>query len=416
MFQLYGDGIHDDTPAIQEMIDSGVCQLSLPVPDKFYLISRPLELPSNFRLVLPRYAEIRLADHSNCVMVRNKMVRSFAKRLPEHVYSEPLQAHLWGYVDDYSPDAPCCNIELCGGIWNCNNQNQIPNPERARDFSVREFYGCGMLFYNITNLKLCSLTVKDPSQYGIAMDTVSYFTVEDITFDYNLGNPYPINMDGIHLDGNCHYGVIRNLKGTCYDDMVALNAHEGSHGPITNIEINGIYSENCHSAVRLLLVNEKIENIHISNIFGTYYQYCIGVTKFYPGETTGSYDGLSFDHIYAAKAMPVRKGSFQHPPRTEDAYPLIYIQEETIVKSLTISSLHRREKTLPRDTVYVGENTVIDFLILDDITTTNATGLPMPLLHNRGTIRCLSMKRVHSGGDEKILNEGKIEIIENPGN
>ena len=31
---LYGDGIHDDYPAIQEMIDSGACEVSLPVPEK----------------------------------------------------------------------------------------------------------------------------------------------------------------------------------------------------------------------------------------------------------------------------------------------------------------------------------------------------------------------------------------------
>ena len=57
---LYGDGIHDDYPAIQEMIDSGVCEVSLPVPQKHYLISKTLVLPSDFRLVLT-YAEIKLA-------------------------------------------------------------------------------------------------------------------------------------------------------------------------------------------------------------------------------------------------------------------------------------------------------------------------------------------------------------------
>lgn len=32
MFTLYGDGIHDDAPAIQEMIDNAGCELSLPNP------------------------------------------------------------------------------------------------------------------------------------------------------------------------------------------------------------------------------------------------------------------------------------------------------------------------------------------------------------------------------------------------
>ena len=101
MYQLYGDGIHDDTAAIQEMIDSGVCEVSLPAPKKHYLISKPLELPSNFRLVLPRFAVIKLADWSNCVMVRNKMVKDYAKRLPEFVYhAAPHHPHIWGYVDD----------------------------------------------------------------------------------------------------------------------------------------------------------------------------------------------------------------------------------------------------------------------------------------------------------------------------
>lgn len=33
-YELYGDGVHDDYPAIQEMIDSSVCEVSLPAPKK----------------------------------------------------------------------------------------------------------------------------------------------------------------------------------------------------------------------------------------------------------------------------------------------------------------------------------------------------------------------------------------------
>lgn len=73
MFQytLYGDGIHDDTAAIQERIDCGACEIALPVPEKHYLISKPLTIPSNFKLKLPRYAVIRLADGANCLMLQN---------------------------------------------------------------------------------------------------------------------------------------------------------------------------------------------------------------------------------------------------------------------------------------------------------------------------------------------------------
>lgn len=34
MYTLYGDGIYDDAPAIQEMLDSGISSVVLPVPQK----------------------------------------------------------------------------------------------------------------------------------------------------------------------------------------------------------------------------------------------------------------------------------------------------------------------------------------------------------------------------------------------
>ena len=44
---LYGDGIHDDYEAIQELLDSGNCLVSLPMPTKNYLISKTLRVHSN---------------------------------------------------------------------------------------------------------------------------------------------------------------------------------------------------------------------------------------------------------------------------------------------------------------------------------------------------------------------------------
>ena len=53
-YKLYGDGIHDDTPAIQEMLDSGAVLIELPPPAKNYLISKTLKIHSNQELVLSR--------------------------------------------------------------------------------------------------------------------------------------------------------------------------------------------------------------------------------------------------------------------------------------------------------------------------------------------------------------------------
>ena len=401
MYTLYGDGIHDDTLAIQELIDSGACEVCLPAPKKFYLISKPLELPSNFRLVLPRYAEVRLAAGSNCLMVRNKPSYDYAPRLaPERTDSD---RYFWGYVDDCAT-VTAENVELCGGIWNANNLQQNPNPIQSRDFSVHGFYGFVMLFYNVKNLKVSDLTIKDPTNFGIALDTVSYFTVENITFDYNLGNPRPINMDGVHLNGNCHFGFIRNLKGKCYDDLVALNADEGTGGDITDIEIDGIFAEDCHSAARLLTVKYAVERIHISNVYGTYYQYCLGLTKYYKGESSGYYDAITFDNIYASKAV---RYTHIYDPKTY-VYSLIWIDKQTLVKSLTIRSMHRKERNNPIDTIHVRHETVVERLILEDITTENLTGEPMTFLGGEGRVVNATMRDLRIGSDPVTL---KPEIV-----
>ena len=232
---LYGDGVHDDTAAIQELIDSGVCEVSLPAPKKHYLISKPLVIPSCFKLKLPRFAEIRLADGADCFMLQSKVVEKPAKRLMES-FTEP-QKKFWFFVDAYSPDSEdaCHDFEIEGGIWNYNNKNQKENPILTSNFTDEHYLGHTMFFYNVRNFRLSNMTFKDPANYAVMIDRASYFTVENITFDFNYGNPCACNMDGIHLDGNCHFGVIKNLQGACYDDLVALNAHEGSAGDITNI-------------------------------------------------------------------------------------------------------------------------------------------------------------------------------------
>ena len=82
MKKLFGDGIHDDTEAIQELLDMGG-DVALPNPENFYLISRTLEIGANTKFILPRFAEIRLAKGSNCMMLKNKMKKSPSSKIPE---------------------------------------------------------------------------------------------------------------------------------------------------------------------------------------------------------------------------------------------------------------------------------------------------------------------------------------------
>ncbi len=392
MFKLYGDGIHDDTNAIQEMIDSGVCEVSLPAPKICYLISKPLELPSNFRLVLPRFAEIKLAKGSNCVMLKNKTITNRAER---------IQVKIWDYINEFDSDYECSNIEVCGGVWNCNNLEQKANPLLRSENYENGYNGFGFLFYNVKNLIITSLTMKDPVTFAITLDKTSYFTIENLIFDFNYGNPLAANMDGVHINGNSHFGRITNLKGACYDDLVALNADEGSNGPITNVDISGIYAEDCHSAIRLLTVENPIEHIHISDIHGTYFQYCVGLTKFYHGETNGHYDSITIDNVYASKA--IRIPVYNKSPESY-VYPLIYIEKEHKIRNMKISNIHRIEYINPVETIFVGQDTVVENLILENITTQNHTeSTDMPLFVNKGNVKNMNATNIWADGNKICL-------------
>ena len=402
--KLYGDGIHDDTSAIQEMIDSSVCEVCLPAPKKRYLISKPLVIPSNFKLKLPRFAEIKLADNANCFMLQNKTVKKSAKRLTES-FTEP-QKKFWYFVDEYSPDAEdaCHDFEIEGGIWNYNNQNQKENPILTSNFTDEHYLGHLMFFYNVRNFRLSNMTFKDPANYAVMIDRASYFTVENITFDFNYGNPCAANMDGIHLDGNCHFGVIKNLQGACYDDLIALNAHEGSSGDITNIQIDGIFAENCHSAVRLLTVKDNIKHITISNVYGTYYQYCIGFTKYYPGETKGYFDAITLSNIHASKSkrLPIQE---VHMGNKSYHFPFIWLQNGTHIKNLSITELHRRELVNPIETIHIGESAVVENLTVSNCSTENLTGNPMPFILQKSEISSLSVSNIYTNQDKALQKD-----------
>ena len=399
--RLYGDGVHDDYPAIQELLDSGKCEVILPPPAVRYLVSASLEIPSGVRLVLPRYSEIKLADGANCPLLKNKTVS-----VPNYVN----KGDIWDVIlcNSMAEEHGVHDFEVCGGIWNFNNRGQAENPLWAEwhGGDIPEGYsGFGMLFANVKRFKLSNMTLKDPVNFAVTLDTASWFTVEDITFDFNYGHPTAVNMDGIHVNGHCHYGTIRNLKGACYDDLVALNADEGTDGPITNMAICGLYATDCHSAVRLLTVKNPVENIHISDVYGTYYQYGIGLTKFYPGETTGHYDAITLDNLYISKAERLdvycKQGMYE--------FPLIYIQEETVVKHVAVHTLHRREYVTPIETVYVGEKAQVDRLILENVTQENHTSGEMPLLVNNGTIAHLTLRDVYAGGQPLLVGNGTVK-------
>jgi len=383
--KLYGDGIHDDTAAIQEMIDNSGCELSLPAPENYYLISKAIEIPSNFKLILPRTAEVRLAKNSNCVMLKNKL------ELPEGAEYSNYSS----YLSACANVAAAQNIEICGGIWNGNNMEQEKNPLVSPTL-ISGFWGFCFSFYKTVNLKISQLTIKDPTAHGINLDAVTYFTVENITFDFNPGNPKPTCMNGLNLMGNCLFGTICNLTGACCENTVSLNSEEGSYGDISYITIDGVSCGIAPAGIRMFIGSNNIENIRISNVSGTFSQTCFAFVKV--GGNGGIFDTITIENVHA-KLTKTDKERVAYPEFPEG--PLVYIDYFLTLKNITISDFYHDEKEISRETFLIGENVNIDKLVMKNVHTSNATNGKCPLFLNYGKIGYISYRGVDTGKDDK---------------
>lgn len=394
MNRLFGDGIHDDQPAIQEMLDSRASCIYLPAPQVCYVIGKTLRIHSHQELRLDRYTKVRLADNSNCSMIEN---------------AEP---ETWNE-----------NITVTGGVWDMNHRHQYlnpfhdPNPETgctipqeyaASGFShTRLFYpgysGKCFRFNSIRGFHFSNLTIVNPVNFGLQMAYVENFTVENLRFEYTEGSPKLWNMDGVHLEGGCRNGVVRNLHGTCHDDTVAITSDDDIYGPIENILVDGIYAENAHSAVRLLSVCNPIRNVHITNVYGSFYVYGITLSKYFESEERSCFENITIDHVYASLC----KGTEDVPGNYE---PLIAIGSHLDIRKLSLSHIYRRETVCPMPLIGIKEDGTIDELILSDVEQVNLLDQEIPLLRNNGTIRKLHLTNVDAGNDP-LLAGNKIQQI-----
>ena len=380
---LVGDGVHDDTAAIQARLDSGAACVYLPPPKDHYVISRTLKIGSEQELRLDRFTRIRLAPQSNCPMLEN---RTYRAGTGTNVF-----------------------VAVTGGIWDMDNQNQRGNfmqdPELAKSaptkFDPDFFIGMSMRFCHVDHLTVRGVTVRNPVNYGIEFGHVSYVTADDVTFDYRQGNPTLLNMDGLHFDGFCHHLRITNLRGTCYDDMIALNANDGTcspeEGPISDVDIDGLYCDYCHSAVRLLSADAPVSRVTIRNVHGNFYVSAVWLTHhFWDRPAPGRFDDIVISDIFAAKAIP--------PPDVDGPWrrslPLIYVEGVANIGSLVIERIFRDERTLSAPTFGIDRReTHVDSLVIRDCRMTNRLGGPIRFFDNKGTV-------------DSLVNEGNTFVGE----
>ena len=388
---VVGDGEHDDTAGLQAALDSGASTVCLPAPPAAYLISGTLTMHSGQTLAADRNAVIRLADHAHKHLLTNA----------DHEHGNE-------------------RITVTGGIWDGNNVHQTCEyHENGRNWRVpydpARFLGVLMQFNRVADLRIAHVTLKDPEAFGVQVGNLRRFTIEDITFDYNLLRG---NMDGVHLHGNCHEGRIVNLKGTTNDDLVALNADDGSmyeisRGPITDVVVDGVWSEDGYTAVRLLSAGSPIRRVKLANIFGTYSHNVVSFTnhRVHPGEPS-TFDDISIQGVFCSKSA---RGVNRRPDGeiTPKGSP-IWIDAPAVVTSLTIRDYHRTEDVIPNDDIHIEPGATVNNLTVADATLVNRCEAPISMLHNRGTIGNLALANVYAtaegpgSGGQIVKNAGTI--------
>ncbi len=375
-YELYGDGVRDDRPAIQELLDSGVSEVVLPAPKKCYSIGGTLKIHGGQTLRLGATTRVRLLPMANCSMVED---------------------------DDFSTWKS--DVVVDGGIWDMNHNQQDPNPwhfagadgktthdklgttqvgfaEYSKHFTAFPdvYTGFCMRFCRIQRFTLKNATFVNPVTYGAQLGYIHTFTVENIRFDYTEGSPKKWNMDGIHIEGHCKDGILRNLQGACHDDMVALTADDGLFGPISNILVDGIFAEGGHSAVRLLSHGLTVENICICNVFGKFYSKCVGLTKYHGGD----------DERGVMRNITIRDVVASCCEGTEDVRPpnprLFWIQKGVDVENLRIERVRREETYSSAPLLLLEEGATVKRFRMRDVSQKNLTDGKVAFLQMDGEV------------------------------
>ncbi len=248
-FGAFGDGVHDDYIAFQTALDSGTSVIT--VPQGIYLISQTLKVQSNTDIIADRNAKIIMKSISR--RKRNEFLLSNSDTVNGNV-----------------------NIKITGGIWDGNNTA----PENAKpDLFDKEGYSGAMLnFVNVDDLVLKNMVLSNSVTFYVRLCRVHNFVIENIDF---VCDSFGANQDGLHFGGDVKHGKVKNIRALSYgqtnDDMIALNADDSiervenldlCRDTIEDITFENIYTENCHTIIRMLSVTAEIKNLRFKNIYG----------------------------------------------------------------------------------------------------------------------------------------------------
>ncbi len=272
------------------------------------------------------------------------------------------------------------NIVIIGGTWNGNYYNpEIPKGAQSKGDSINGLVAC-FRFYGVDNLTVRDAILYKPATYALAAANVTHVLYENLIVD--VGPDPLINNDGIHIDGNSQYGVIRHCILNTHDDAIGLNADdlysrwlgkkggyvkedfypEDAAGPISDILIDDITLNSQLFGIRILSGNSRVDRITIRNIKGYTKEYALVIDNYQHDPSIVTWAGpgnIGTINVEDFDVAIVPHEKIKMPNRS-------CINVSTNVEQFILRNIKRKYFAAEEPTIYIkGENTAIGSLEID---------------------------------------------------
>ena len=243
--KLFADGIHDDTAALQELLD---CKGEVRLAPGDYRLTSALVLRSDTHI---------LADGA-------RLFLDPAARAADR-----------GFLLTTVPGHAVRNFSIDGGIWDAGYSE---DNFRVTDlFDPAQPSGIALNFISAGRFTLRNMTVRNAGTYFMRFGKAHDFRIENITLE---GDGELTADDGLHFGGGTRNGTVKGITARGRQtggNLIALNSDENyerfeniglEEGDIEKLSISDITAENCRNFISLQSVNSEIRNISVENVSG----------------------------------------------------------------------------------------------------------------------------------------------------
>ena len=316
------------------------------------------------------------------------------------------------------------NIVISGGIWNGNYYNpEIPRGAQSKGDRVNGLVGC-FRFYGVDNLIVRDAILYKPATYALAAANVTHVLYENIIVDVGP-NPL-INNDGLHIDGNSQYGVIRHCIINTHDDGIGLNADdlylnwydkndpnpeksfysEACAGPISDILIDDITFNSSLFGIRILSGKSRVDRVTIRNIKGYTKGYAVVIDNYQHNPPLVTWAGPG-----NIGTVNIEDFDVSIYPGPENMPNESCINVSTNVEQLICKNIKRKHFSAGEPTIYIrGKNTVIGNMEIDgyySLDTTNNSPISHILVEG-SSINQLSISNASVRSTNKEIQNNSV--------